>query len=104
MPAIVSSGQNSSSSAARIVRLLYWDLLALQKTTPYRTARLRRIADQMQYAVQHWPVQAWPQFSPQGYPVPEQVRVVVELDTLPSELAVQHQYLLVLARALLQQG
>ncbi|TGE03354.1 hypothetical protein [Hymenobacter fodinae] len=100
MSTSTTSSQCSNSSAARIVRLLYWDLLALQQTTPYRSARLRRIADQMQYAVQHWPAQTWPQFSPQGYPIPEQVRVIADLADLPSVLVTQHQYLLVLARSL----
>ena len=100
MPAIAAFDQSVGYSVVRIVRLLYWDLLALQTTTPYRQARLRRMADQMQYVVQHWPAQTWPTLSPQGHPVLEQRRVLADLATLPSGLDAQHQYLLKLVSSL----
>lgn len=65
----------SPAELLHTLRTIYQHLLLLQPGTPYRSARLARLADQTEYCLTQWPQPAWPQYSRQGELVPPYAQV-----------------------------
>lgn len=70
------------ASSVTIVRRLRWDLLTLTAQDAYYEARLRRIIDQLTYAVLVWPLKQWPVTSPDNEPVPSRMEWLALLSAL----------------------
>ncbi|RPD44089.1 hypothetical protein DNI29_22075 [Hymenobacter sediminis] len=100
MPPSFSSPARSGATAT-VLRTLRWELLHLSAADPYRAARLARLADQLDYVLQSWPVEQWPQGSADGTPLPTAAVLRSQLAALPSEAAAQQQALLSLVLRLL---
>ncbi|GAB3242557.1 hypothetical protein GCM10027346_38870 [Hymenobacter seoulensis] len=84
-----------------ILRMLYGELLKLSAPVPYREARLRRIANQLEYVLLSWPADRWPEYSVQGNPVPAPAALLQRLVNPPPLGGAQQQHLLDIVRLLI---
>lgn len=77
--------------SATLLRTLWSQLVALQAQTPYRDARLARIADQGDYVLRNWPADQWPVTNRQLAPVPNRVELMRQLTYLTQAIAACNQ-------------
>ncbi|UOQ77273.1 hypothetical protein MUN84_00600 [Hymenobacter sp. 5516J-16] len=70
-----------------MLRTIRLHLLALHPTSPYRVARLVRIADQFEYILVGWPRDNWPQASRQAATMPTQAALLTSIATAKALLA-----------------
>ncbi|GGG50315.1 hypothetical protein [Hymenobacter glacieicola] len=69
-----------------LLRTIRLHLLALHPTSPYRVARLVRIADQLEYVLSRWPLEGWPQASRQEATMPTKVALLTSITATKASL------------------